>query len=169
MTLVAAPSADRDGDSDPTAGVRAVAGDLLVEVEATNPLAGLPGCVVQPIGWHDPGDLELQPVRILAVEALCRAVVRRAGECAVVGKGCRQLLHLRQRVDLPGQVVETDRCASRARRPGIGSDLEQTQVVVVGRSGCLQERRTGESLRRHVDSTESKYVGVEGHAALDLL
>ena len=40
------PSGDRDGDPDSAPGVSAVAGDLLVEVEATNPLAGLPGLLV---------------------------------------------------------------------------------------------------------------------------
>jgi hypothetical protein len=40
--------------------------------------------------------------------------------------------------------------------------------VVVGRAGRLQERRTGESLGRHIDPSETQYVGVESHAALDI-
>ena len=77
------PSAGGDRDPDPTARVGAVACDLLVDVKGTNPLTSLPCRVVQPIGRHDPGDLELQPVWVLAVQALRRAVVRRADEGAV--------------------------------------------------------------------------------------
>src|SRR5688572_30003033 len=56
----APPSADRNGDADPTAGVGAVTGDLLVEVEPTNLLASFTGGLVQPIGRNDPGNFKLQ-------------------------------------------------------------------------------------------------------------
>ena len=106
------------GDADAASGLGAVAGQLPVEVEPADPLAGLDGAVVELVGRDDPGDLELEPVGVLAVEALRRAVVAGADERPGVRQGAGQALELGQRVDLPGQVVEPDRAAPPGRRGG---------------------------------------------------
>jgi hypothetical protein len=48
-----------------------------VEVESTNPLTGLPGRLVKAISGHDPSDLELQAIGVLAVKTFGGAVIRR--------------------------------------------------------------------------------------------
>src|SRR6266508_3315306 len=53
-------------------------------------------------------------------------------------------------------------------RAGAGADLEQAEVVVVGRTGRLDEGGPAEPLRGHVDAPEAQHVGVEGDAALEV-
>ena len=103
------------GDTHPAPGLGAVAGEFPVQVEAADPLAALDGALVDPAGRDDPGDLELQPVRILGVEALRRAVVAGADEGAGLGEAGGEALQFGQRVDLPGQVVQADGAAAAGR------------------------------------------------------
>src|SRR5207253_11217017 len=70
------------GDAHPASGLGAVAGQFLGQVEAADLLAALEGAGVDAVGGNNPGDLELQPVGILGVEALGRAVVAGADEGA---------------------------------------------------------------------------------------
>src|SRR2546421_12965300 len=57
------------GDADAALRVGAVALLLPLEVEGADAATGAHGLVVQKVGGHDPGHLELQPVRVPAVEA----------------------------------------------------------------------------------------------------
>src|SRR5438270_245360 len=84
------------------AGPAAVAGQFLGQVEAADLLAALEGAGVDAVGGNNPGDLELQPVGILGVEALGRAVVAGADEGAGLGEPGGEALELGQGVDLPG-------------------------------------------------------------------
>ncbi len=52
--------------------------------------------------------------------------------------------------------------------PGARAELEDAQVVVVGRVGRLQECGAAEPVRRHVDHPEAEHGGVELHAAIDV-
>ena len=99
---------ERDGDADTAAGVGAVTLLLAREVQRADPLAGLARGVVEPVGRHDPGDLELQAVGVVGVEALGGAVVTRAAERTGVGERRGQPLELGEGVDLPREVVEPD-------------------------------------------------------------
>src|SRR5665811_103723 len=59
----------RGGDPHPPAGGPAVAGALPVQIEVADACARGPGLVGQPVGRHDPGDLELQTVGVAPVQA----------------------------------------------------------------------------------------------------
>jgi hypothetical protein len=113
------------------------------------------------VGRHEPGDLELDAVGVPPVQALRGAVVAGPGQRAALGQAGLQPLELGEGVDLPGEVVEAHRGASRGRRAGGRTDLEQPEVVVVGRPRGLQERGPREPLRGHVDAAEVEHVGVE--------
>jgi hypothetical protein len=91
-------------------------------------------------------------------------VVAGADQRAGLGQAAGDALQFGQGVDLPGQVVEAHRAAPGGRRPGAGADLEQAEVVVVGRADGLQERGPGEA--HH--AAEPEHVVVEGDAALDV-
>src|SRR6266516_4415846 len=120
-------SAQDAGDADAAAGVAAVLGQLGGEVQAAD--AGLLAVLVgEQVGRDDPDDLELEPVRVLAVQRLRRPVVRRPDQRAVLAQGRGQLLEVTERVDLPREVIEADRRPARAGRPGLHADLEQPEV-----------------------------------------
>ncbi len=118
----------------------------------------------QQCGGDDPDDLELEPVGILRVEALGGAVVAGTDERAAFAQAGGQALEFAEGVHLPGEVIQTDRRAAGLGRSGVGADLEHAEIVVVGRVGCLQERRAG---RRH-DDPESEDVAVELRRPLDV-
>ena len=72
--------------------------------------------VVEQVGRDQPDDLELQPVRVLAVEALGGAVVGRRRPARRPRLSWRaSSLQLVEGVDLPGEVVEPDGAAGRPR------------------------------------------------------
>lgn len=131
----------RDGDTHPAAGLTAVALPLAVQVEAADPLAGGQGVVVEPVGRDQPDDLELEPVRVLSVEALGGAVVGAADQGAGGGQSLGGDGELVEGVDLPGQVVEADGGSARGGAAGGPAELEQAEVVVVGGAGGLEEGR----------------------------
>jgi hypothetical protein len=128
------------GDADATLGVGAVAGDLAREVQRTDAGLAVERLVVEQRGGHDPRHLELVAVGVLGVQALRRAVVTGAHERTVRLEHVGEAGQLRQRVDLPCQVVEADGAAAGVRGPGSGADLERAEVVVVGRARRLEER-----------------------------
>jgi hypothetical protein len=68
-------SGGRDRDADAALGVGAVAVLLAGQVQGADPLAGGQGLVVEQVGRDDPGDLELEAVGVLGVQALGGAVV----------------------------------------------------------------------------------------------
>ena len=73
--------------------------------------------------------------------------------------------------DLTGATLEIDAGASTVTlsgSTGVGADLEQPDVVVVGRRRSLQEGGAGGALRRHGHGREAQHLGVEGHAAGDI-
>ena len=87
------------------------------------------GVLAPRLARHAPHDLELVAVGVGAVERLAHAVVGGAPEGPGRGQdsaAARQVLDGR---DLPGEVVQPDRAARRARR--VRSDGEQAEVVVV--------------------------------------
>ena len=146
-----------DGDADAAQLVDAEPLDLGGEVERADRGAG--GEVVggEEVGGNDPDDLELDPVGILRVEALGGAVVAGADERASIAEHAGEPLQLAQRVDLPGEVVQPDRRAPGIGRGGARADLEQAEVVVVGRVRGLQERGT----RELAHDAEAEHVAVE--------
>src|SRR5579863_7147284 len=113
------------------------------------------------LGGHPPQDLELDTAGVLGVQRLGHAVValphqRPGGQQP--GPGIDQVA---QRADLPGQVVKAGvfGLVGRAAR----ADLEQAEVVVVGRVRRAQERGAAGDL--HPD-LEAEGLPVEVHAAL---
>jgi D-amino peptidase len=110
---------------------------------------------------HPPQDLELDAARVLGVQRLGHAVValphQRPG-FHQPGPGVGQVA---QRADLPGQVVEAGMfgLVGRAAR----ADLEQAEVVVVGRARRAQERGPAGNL--HPD-LEAEGLPVEVHGGL---
>lgn len=68
------------GDADPAARLGAVAGELGGQVEPADALAALDGVGIDHLRRDDPGDLELEAVGVLRVEALRRAVVAGSGQ-----------------------------------------------------------------------------------------
>ncbi len=91
----------------------------------------------------DPGELELDPIGVLAVDRTRRAVVGRADEGAGGREALRQPLEVRERVDLPREVVQADRTAAGRRRGSGIADREQSEVVVVGRALGPEEHGAG--------------------------
>src|SRR5437879_2295269 len=87
-------------DSDAAGGGGAVAPLLALDVQRADRRAPGQGFVVQQVGGDDPGDLELDAVGILAVQALGRAVVAGPHEGARLGQGAGQPLQPAQRVHL---------------------------------------------------------------------
>jgi len=117
--------------------VLAPAGDRGVQVEREDHVAvgRLGGPVLR---GHPPHDLELDAARVLGVQRLGHAVVALPYQRArrrQLGPGVGQV---GQRADFPGQVVEPGVFGPVGR--AAGADLEQAQVVVVGRAGSAQER-----------------------------
>ena len=113
------------------------------------------------LGGHPPQDLELDAARVLGVQRLGHAVValphqRPGGQQP--GPGVDQVA---QRADLPGQVVQAGVFGLVGRAPG--ADLEQAEVVVVGRARRAQERGPAGNL--HPD-LEAEGLPVEVHGAL---
>jgi D-amino peptidase len=110
---------------------------------------------------HPPQDLELDAARVLGVQRLGHPVValphqRPGGQQPGPGVG-----QVAQRADLPGQVVEAGAFGLVGRVTG--ADLEQAEVVVVGRARCAQERGAAGNL--HPD-LEAEGLAVEVHGAL---
>jgi hypothetical protein len=138
---------------------------FLREIERTDPLARVERLLVEQFRRDEPDDLELETVRVPAVEALGRAVVRAADKRVGFGQPMRGGLELVERVDLPRQVVEADAGATGRRRGRARPHLEQPQVVVVGRAGRLEEGGPGEAVRRHRNRPEPEDVTVERDAA----
>ena len=120
--------------------------------------------LVEVVRGDYPGDLELQPVRVVAVERLGRAVVRGSDERTRVGELGGDLLEVAQRVDLPRQVVEAHTAAPGRRGVRAGAHPEQTEVVIVRRAGGPQERRRAAT--HLADDLECQDVAVEGDAAV---
>jgi D-aminopeptidase len=113
------------------------------------------------LGGHPPQDLELDAARVLGVQRLGHAVValphqRPGGQQP--GPGVDQVA---QRADLPGQVVQAGVFGLVGRVTG--ADLEQAEVVVVGRARRAQER--GATGNLHPD-LEAEGLPVEVHGAL---
>jgi D-amino peptidase len=112
-------------------------------------------------GGYPPQDLELDAARVLGVQRLGHAVValphqRPGGQQP--GPGVDQVA---QRADLPGQVVQAGVFGLVGRVTG--ADLEQAEVVVVGRARRAQER--GATGNLHPD-LEAEGLPVEVHGAL---
>ena len=110
---------------------------------------------------HPPQDLELDAARVLGVQRLGHAVValphqRPGGQQPGPGVG-----QVAQRADLPGQVVQAGVFGLVGRVTG--ADLEQAQVVVVGRARCAQERGAVGNLQPDL---EAEGLPVEVHGAL---
>ena len=75
-----------------------------------------------------------------------------------VGQYVTESRQLRERVHLPGKVVEPDGGSTGSARPGTRPDLERSEVVVVGRAVSTEER----GLARHPDQRlETEHVLVE--------
>ena len=113
------------------------------------------------LGGHPPQDLELDAARVLGVQRLGHAVValphqRPGGQQP--GPGVDQVA---QRADLPGQVVQAGVFGLVGRVTG--ADLEQAEVVVVGRARRAQKRGAAGNL--HPD-LEAEGLPVEVHGAL---
>jgi len=113
------------------------------------------------LGGHPPQDLEFDAARVLGVQRLGHAVValphqRPGGQQP--GPGVDQVA---QRADLPGQVVQAGVFGLVGRVTG--ADLEQAEVVVVGRAGRAQERGAAGNLRPDL---EAEGLPVEVHGAL---
>src|SRR4051794_17880168 len=68
------------GDPDAARGVRPVPALLLLDIQRADPGPAGVSRIVEQVSRDDPHDLELQPVRVLAVQALGRAVVGCADE-----------------------------------------------------------------------------------------
>jgi D-amino peptidase len=111
------------------------------------------------LGGYPPQDLELDAARVLGVQRLGHPVVALPHQRA----GRRQLGprvgQVGQRADLPGQVVQpgvfrTIRCAA-------GADLEQAEVMIVGRTGGPQEGGAAGDLQPDLEA-ESGPVEVDG-------
>jgi len=138
--------------------VAAPAGDGRVPVERDGHVAaGQLGLPV--LGGDPPQHLELDAARVLGVQRLGHPVValphQRSGR-EQPGPGLHQV---RQRADLPGQVVQAG--VVRAIGGAPGADLEQAQVVVVGRVGRAQERGAAGDQRANLE-TESLAVELDG-------
>ncbi len=82
---------------------------------------------------------------------------------------CRHLFERVESVDLPRQVVQPNGATAGLARTRGGAQLKQTEVVVVGGVRRLKKSGTAEAIRSHVDHSEAHHVGVEIHAALDVL
>jgi D-amino peptidase len=117
--------------------VPAPAGDRGVQVEREDHLAvGQFGLPVS--GGHPPHDLELDAARVLGVQRLGHPVVALPHQRSRLDQPLPRVGQVGQRADLPGQVVEPGMVGPAGRAPG--ADLEQAEVVVVGRPGSAQER-----------------------------
>jgi D-amino peptidase len=113
------------------------------------------------LGGHPPQDLELDAARVLGVQRLGHAVValphqRPGGQQPGPGVG-----QVAQRADLPGQVVQAGVFGLVGRVTG--ADLEQAEVVVVGRARRAEERGAAGNL--HPD-LEAEGLPIEVHGAL---
>src|SRR4051794_25824466 len=161
------PGSDRDRAAHAAPGLGAVAGDLGADVErgGTALAAGLE-LLGQVLGRHDPGDLELDAVRVLCVQGLRAEVVGRPDEGPALGQHAREALQLGQRVDLPGQVVEANHAPPCRGRRCVGADLERAEVVVVGGAGGLEEghRAVDEGQRPEAEDVLVELAG-RGHVA----
>ena len=138
--------------------VLAPARDRGVQVEREDHLAvgRLGGPVLR---GHPPHDLELDAARVLGVQRLGHPVVALPHQRA----GRQQLLprlgQVRQRADLPGQVVQAG--VVRAIGRASGTDLEEAEIVVVGRPRGAQERGLAGDLHPDLEA-ERGPVEVDG-------
>ena len=126
------------------------------------------GGVVEQVGRDEPDDFELEAIGVVAVQALRRAVVGAATERIRLRECLRHPFEFVEGVDLPGQVVQPDRRSAGTGSARRGADLEQPEVVVVGRAGRLQEGGATKPVGRHVDPTKAQDVGVEPHRRVDV-
>jgi D-amino peptidase len=111
------------------------------------------------LGRHPPHDLELDAARILGVQGLGYAVVGLPHQRPGRQQPRPYVGQVPQRADLPGQVVEPRVFGPVGR--AAGADLEQAEVVVVGRARCAQERGPAGDLRPDLEA-EGLPVKVNG-------
>ena len=97
------------------------------------------GRVGDQVGRDQPDDLELEAVRVLGVQALGRAVIAGADECLSFGEHTGESFEIAQGLDLPGEVVQPDGATPCLRRQRRTADLEDAEVVIVGRRRGLEE------------------------------
>jgi len=74
------------------------------------------------------------------------------------------VLQLGERLDFPRQVIEPDGAAAGEAGAGLGTDLEQAEVVVVGATRGIEEGGT----RHLVVDAEAEGLLVELHRAIDV-
>ena len=115
------------------------------------------------VSREHPHDFELVAVGVDAVDAFGGTVARLAGVGTRIEQGPAKLDELVDGVELPGQVVETDRPAWLGDGPG---DAEQPEVVVV--SGAGQPQEGAVELRFARDEFHAEHLGVEAHRAVEV-
>jgi D-amino peptidase len=138
----------------------APAGDRLVQVERDRHDAlGQLGVPVP--RRHPPHHLELDAARVLGVQGLRHAVVALPHQRPRLDEGGPGPDQVLERADLPRQVVQAG--AFRAIGRAAGPDLEQAQVMIVGRAGRAQERGLAGDLRADL---QAQGLPVELYGAL---
>ena len=138
--------------------VLAPAGDGGVQVEREDHVAvGRLGGPV--LGGHPPHDLELDAAGVLGVQRLGHPVVALPHQRAGRGQLGPRLGQVGQRADLPGQVVQPG--VLRAIGCVADADLEQAEVVVVGRTRGAQERGPAGDLQPDLEA-QGGSVEVDG-------
>jgi D-amino peptidase len=136
----------RGGAGDPIA---APAGDRLVQVERDR--HGALGQLGVPVLGRDPPQhLELDAARVLGVQRLRHAVVALPYQRPGLGQGGPRPDQVFERADLPGQVVQAGVFRAVGRAPD--TDLEQAEVVIVGRARRAQERGAAWDLRADLEA-----------------
>ena len=111
------------------------------------------------LGGHPPQHLELDAARVLGVQRLGHPVIALPHQRAGVNQLGPRFCQVGQRADFPGQVVEPGVFGPVGR--AAGADLEQAEVVVVGRAGSAQERGPARDLHPHLEA-EGGPVEVDG-------
>jgi D-amino peptidase len=143
--------------------VAAPAGERRVPVEGKGH-AAVGRFRVPVLRGHPPHDLELDAVGVLGVQRLGHAVVALPDQRSGLGQLSPGLDQIAERADLPGQVVQPDlRPARRAALRGlkVWADLEQAEVVVVGRARGAQERGAAGDLQADLEA-QGGAVEVDG-------